>query len=221
MVLAFLFSMKKLFINARDLRPINQHFQKLLNALEPFKRIGLTSTIQFKHRVGEVKELLKSHEVVVMPTVLGCRVKPAAVDCTVVITTGRFHAIKVALTTKKPVFTLNPGGLTRLGEDVVNDFKKKQAIRVSRVLDSRVIGVLVTTKSGQNNESLAKKIINDLRSNGKEAYLFIADDLLPAQLNDFPVDAWVNTACPRIVEDDFDKPIVNWDEFKNHFLNTS
>ncbi|MBD3312681.1 hypothetical protein GF352_04485 [archaeon] len=221
MVLALLFSMKKLFINARDLRPINQHFEKLLNKLKPFKRIGLTSTIQFKHRVEEVEELLKKYEVLVIPTVLGCRVKPAAVDCTVIITTGRFHAIKVAMVTGKPVFILSPGGLTKLSEKLVNDFKKKQALRISRVIDSRVIGVLLSTKPGQSNELVAKEAVKELRSRGKDAYLFVAGDLSPSQLNDFPVDAWVNTACPRIVEDDFDKPIVNWDEFKNHFLNTS
>lgn len=217
----FSFLMKKLFIPASNLEPISQHFNELLSKLESFERVGLTSTVQFKHRVKEVKELLKAHEVIITPTVLGCNVQPLEVDCSVIIATGTFHAVKLGLVTGKPVFILNPGGVNQLNDELIRDFERKQSIRVAKVINSRIIGVLVSTKSGQSHEQLSKRVVKELRDDNKEAYLFVADELSPAQLNDFPVDAWINTACPRLVEDDFDKPIANWSEVKGHLLNSS
>lgn len=46
----------------------------------------------------------------------------------------------------------------------------------------------------------------------KKFYIFIADTIDYNQLNDFPfIEAWVNTACPRI-EEDF--RMVNIEKYK-------
>jgi len=203
--------MDKKYIPVSDLRGIDEFLPDLSKLVKPYERVVVTSTIQFKHRVREVADYL---EAIPSDIVLGCRVVIPDCDCVVIITTGEFHALKVALITGKPVFVLSPSGIKELDQKLINDFKKKQAIRVSKVLDAKVIGVLVSTKSGQSDERLGSEIVNTLRVKGREAYLFMANDLSPAQLNDFPVDAWVNTACPRIIEDEFDKPIVNWDELR-------
>ena len=208
--------MEKLFIPVKDLRSIDEFLPELNNLLKPYRKVAVTATIQFNHRVNEVVNALKGHEVVTAPPVLGCKALIPESDCTVIITTGVFHAVKVALTTLKPVFILSPNGVEKLDDKLINTFLKKQAVRISRVLDAKIIGVLVSTKSGQNHESLAHEIIKKLESSGREAYLFVANDLSPSQLNDFPVDAWINTACPRIAEDEFDKPIVNWNEVEKH-----
>jgi len=209
--------MDKLFIPVDDTRLVSQYFDELAVLLKSFNKITLTSTVQFNHRVSELKDFLsKNHEVITCPSVLGCRAVIPEADCTVVITTGVFHAIKVALTTGNPVFILGPGGVSRLDDKLIKDFKKKQSIRVSKVLDSKVIGVLVSTKPGQEHELLASKIVSKLEAKGKEAFMFVANELSPSQVNDFPVDAWINTACPRIVEDEFEKPIANWDEVNNY-----
>ena len=52
---------------------------------------------------------------------------------------------------------------------------------------------------------------------GKAAYLFAVREILPDVLVEFPsVDAYVNTACPRISLDDaskFKKPVLTVQEF--------
>jgi 2-(3-amino-3-carboxypropyl)histidine synthase len=205
--------MKKVFIPVSDLRPL-KGLGKAVRALRPYKRVALLSTVQFSHRLDEVKKILKGHDVLICPSILGCRALIPETNCVLVITTGVFHAVKAGLESGKPVFIIGPHGFRKLDDKVINDFKKKQSIRVSKVLDAKLIGVLVSTKPGQSNKKLAKRIVESLRDKGKEAYLFVAGEISPLQLNDFPVDAWINTACPRIVEDDFDKPMVNWDEIK-------
>jgi len=202
------------YVPVNDLTPL-KGVDELVVALKSFKRVALTSTIQFKHRITELREAI-GRDVIVCDTVLGCRALIPDVDCIVLIATGVFHAIKVALTTNKPVFIVSPEGFSKLDKGLIDDFKKKQSIRVSKVMDAKVIGVLVSTKLGQSNERLGERVVKVLQSKGRDACLFVANELSPSQLNDYPVDAWVNTACPRIVEDEFEKPIVNWGELKNH-----
>ena len=41
-----------------------------------------------------------------------------------------------------------------------------------------------------------------LEKNNKEAYLFLSDEINFSQLENFNfIQSWINTACPRIVED--------------------
>jgi len=208
--------MNKLFIPVSDDRPIDSFINELKNKLEPYRKIALTSTTQFKQRVDAVAASLTGHDVTRLPPVLGCSKLETDADCIVIITTGLFHALNLAVRNNKPVFVIGPEGINEVTQLMINDFLKKQSIRVSKVLEAKTIGVLVSTKSGQNHESLAEQIVTKLNSIGKEAYLFVANELSPSQLNDFPVKAWVNTACPRLVEDVFDQPIVNWDELEKH-----
>ncbi len=208
--------MDKLFIPVDDLRPIDVFIPELLVLVKSFNKVVVTSTVQFKHRVNDVVNALAGHEVIVAPSVLGCRALIPDSDCVVLIATGVFHAINIGLITSKPVFIIGPDGVSRLDDSLVSSLKKRRAVMIAKVLDAKVIGVLLSVKSGQSHESLAEDVVVKLNSLGKEAYLFVADNLSSSQLNDFPVDAWVNTACPRIVEDEFDKPIVNWSELVNY-----
>lgn len=201
--------MKKLFIPVKDESELDT--RGLVELVKGFSKIAVTSTTQFKHRVPEIAKLVRGFE---CPPVLGCSDFKTDAEAVIIITTGDFHAINIAVKTGKPVFILGPEGARRLDDKKIIDFKKKQAIRVSKVMDAKIIGVLVSTKQGQNKEQLGNKIVGELRSQGKQAYLFIANELSPLQLNDYPIDAWINTACPRLVEDEFDKPIINWDEQK-------
>lgn len=204
--------MKTLYIPVNDTRKLKT--KGLTEIVKNYNKILVTSTIQFKNKINQVTKSLKNHEVITLEPVLGCTKSFPESDATIIITTGEFHALNIAVKTKKPVFIISPDGIKELDKKLVSDFKKKQAIRVSKVLDAKVIGVLVSTKSGQENEKLGIKIVSELRSQGKEAYLFIANELSPLQLNDYPLDAWINTACPRIIEDEFEKPIINWDEIQ-------
>ena len=72
-------------------------------------------------------------------------------------------------------------------------------------------------KPGQKRFDDALRIKETIEKNGKTAYLFAIKEVLPEALMEFPtVDAYVNTACPRISLDaasKFPKPVLTVNEF--------
>ena len=49
-----------------------------------------------------------------------------------------------------------------------------------------------------------------LEKDGKKVFLFVGDLITDTELRNFShIQAWVNTACPRLMDDDFEKPIIN------------
>ena len=76
---------------------------------------------------------------------------------------------------------------------------------------SKNIGILVSTKTGQNRFKDAVNLKKKLKD--KDCYLFAADIIDLNQLENFPfIECWVNTACPRIADDR--TGIVNIDEIR-------
>src|SRR5437660_12784546 len=77
-------------------------------------------------------------------------------------------------------------------------------------------GIIISTKPGQSNPTIALNIQHQLEENGKKAVLLYADEIRPEKLLDFTdVDAFVDTACSRLALDDserFHKPIVTRDD---------
>jgi 2-(3-amino-3-carboxypropyl)histidine synthase len=213
--------MRVLYIPVKDLTPINKLLPSLIGLLKDFKSANITSTTQFSHRVNEVSDYLldRGFKTNQCKPVLGCEALLPNADCTILISSGLFHAINIGLVTAKPVVIIDllMGKVSMLDESLVKQYKKKQAIRVEKVLYADVIGILISKKSGQRKPVLAHKIKKTLESLGYKTILFVGDELNPNQLNDYPVDAWINTACPRLIEDNFEKPIVNWNEIKSYF----
>jgi 2-(3-amino-3-carboxypropyl)histidine synthase len=80
-----------------------------------------------------------------------------------------------------------------------------------------IFGVLVGLKIGQRHLDEALRIKELAEKNGKTAFLFAIREILPEALMEFPtVDAYVNTACPRISLDapsKFLKPVLTVNEF--------
>ena len=92
---------------------------------------------------------------------------------------------------------------------------KKKYARIANAEEARVYGILVSTKSGQCNEKLALETKKRLEQVGKKVYLFISNNINARALDNFPfIQAWINTACPRLVDDQilFKKTIVNASE---------
>ena len=66
-------------------------------------------------------------------------------------------------------------------------------------------------KVGQCRAEAADVIEEKLRNAGKTVYRLVADEITPAALIHCRVDAYVNTACPRIAMDDsvrYERPML-------------
>ena len=197
--------MKTLFIEAEYTNPIK--LGKNIAEKLPSK-LGLVSTIQFLGHLSSIKNQLKKNKVIIGGQILGCNVKVAEkitnkVDAFLYIGDGNFHPIAVAIKTKKPVFTFNPfnNSFKKIEKQDVENYEKRKKTALLKFLNADTVGILVSTKSGQyydikNLKQLERKYPK------KEFYTFIAETIDYNQLENFPfIQAWVNTACPRIEED--------------------
>jgi 2-(3-amino-3-carboxypropyl)histidine synthase len=71
-----------------------------------------------------------------------------------------------------------------------------------KFLNAEKIGILVSTKPGQEN---LKKALS-LKLKNKKSYLFLSNNIDIREFENFGINSWVNTACPRM---DFDSGVIN------------
>ena len=126
---------------------------------------------------------------------------------------SEFHAVGVALATGKPTYLLDP----YLEE--VRDMKEEAAIRrkrsilaVYKALDARVFGVVTGLKEGQKMLGRTRWISKRLEMNGREVVQLAMRDITPDRLAPYrDIEAFVQTACPRISIDGFtfDRPVLS------------
>jgi 2-(3-amino-3-carboxypropyl)histidine synthase len=214
--------MKILHISCYHNKSVLPVLEKYFSFLNDYCRIGLISTAQHLDQLAEVKDFLESKgkKVCVGGQVLGCNQGNALklekkVDAFLYIGSGLFHPTGISAKSEKPVVVLNPysGTLERLPAVEREHWLRRQKGRLARAIEAQVYGILVSTKSGQFNLKKAVEVRERLKSEGKKAFLFAGEELNPANLLPFKVDCWVNTACPRLVDDEFSKPVVNAEEF--------
>lgn len=220
-------SIPTLFVPARmEVEP----FETLEKALPELRESvwGLTATVQHVHCLDEVKEYLEEegvNSVIGEPgprskyrgQILGCdwgsgRSVAGKVDGFIYIGSGSFHPLGLFLATEKRVVSVNPvSGDYQVIEQEIGDFLRKRAVLLDKIESSESIGILVSTKKGQNRMRLAKDLAEDLMDSGYECFLLVMDELNPDILKDYRLDGFVNTACPRIPlsdEERYEEPIL-------------
>ncbi|HEY6585742.1 MAG TPA: diphthamide biosynthesis enzyme Dph2 [Candidatus Methanoperedens sp.] len=192
-------------------------------------KIGLITTVQHIHKLEEISGFLLEHgkkgimgkgdlRVSYPGQVLGCNFTAARVDCDeyLYIGSGIFHPLGVAIAPGKRVVAADPY-LNLAIEVSPEKFLRKRSGYIAKSMDAKIFGIIVSSKSGQNRIDLAKKLAQIAREHGKKAQIIIMDLVTPEQLLAFKVDAYVNTACPRITIDDserFHVPVLTPQEFE-------
>jgi len=195
-------------------------------------RIGVATVVQHLHTLPETTKLLEARGFKVqLPgrgpwahdsgQVLGCdyfglkRIE-SEVDSFLVIG-SYFHALGASLSVDKPTILADPYDQTarNLDQDRARIIRQRYAM-VEKARQANTFGIIVSTKPGQSNPTIAMNIQRQLEENGKKAVVLYADEVVPDKLLDFTdIDAFVDTACPRLALDDperFSKPIVTRDE---------
>jgi 2-(3-amino-3-carboxypropyl)histidine synthase len=177
------------------------------------KKIGVVTTIQYIDEMKKIADHLwkKGIKAMVAGQVLGCNSSSAEkikgkVDAFLYVGSGEFHPIGVALRTGKPVFVLHPESmkLSKVEQAEVDRINKRKKGMLAKFHSSKTIGVLLTTKEGQSGVQGGVKKVAELEKKfpDKRFYHFICDTLDYNQLLNFPfVECWVNTMCPRVMED--------------------
>ncbi len=206
--------------------PSKVSFIPLLEKIElGCKSLGLVASIQHVNSLNEVKDYLEARGVEVRigkgdgrvnypGQVLGCNFSTARsvkndVDCFLFLGSGIFHALGVAVSTKKRVYALDPysGSVEEVN---YGSFLRKRYGAVSSVMDAQRFGIIVSSKIGQRRMGLARELKRIIEESGRVGYLIMTDEIVPENMY-YEVDAYVNTACPRVTYDDysrFRKPVV-------------
>jgi 2-(3-amino-3-carboxypropyl)histidine synthase len=205
----------------------SRNSKDLLKKLSEFKRIGLFSTLQHLNLLNKIRFFLEENNKKIVLRddgfILGCtagkKVKEIdeEVDAFLCIGSGKFHPLEIALNTNKPVFILNPysDSISRISEKEKQKYLRKRKGALAKALQAETFGILISLKTGQFNFPQAKKIKRKLEKKGRKAFLFAGDEISPERLLGFKeIDVWINTACPRIVEDYFDKAVLNPEELE-------
>jgi 2-(3-amino-3-carboxypropyl)histidine synthase len=223
---------KTLYIEAKAKSNVKDAVRKALPLLKKWKKIGLVTTVQHVHALNEARqELLKTGKTVAIGDaghlkyagqVTGCDLSNAKavakeVDAFLFVGGGRFHPIGVALATGKPTVLADPYEKTASTvEGEVNKIFKQRWAQICLAREAEKFGVLVGLKSGQRKLEKAIRVKQKLEETGKQAILLALREITPEALLQFPdIEAFVNTACPRVSLDDaprFSRPIITFSE---------
>ena len=207
-----------------------------VDAAEPLlpKRIGLLTTTQFRGWLPQIKEHLEKagHEVRIgepdkrvayAGQLLGCDYHTAEVvkddvDGYLYIGTGEFHPLGVAFLTDKPIVIADPErGSARNLADLKDRILRQRWAAIARAHDAKIFGILVSKKIGQIRMEMAKDLKALAEKHDRQASIFLLDLVSPDMLEGYRVDAWVNTACPRIAIEDllqYKQPMLTPQEFE-------
>lgn len=221
-----------IYIEARAKINVKEAVKKAIPLLKHWSSIGLVTTVQHVHALNEAKELLlKAGKTVAIGDagqakyagqVTGCDYSNAKsilkeVDAFLFIGGGRFHAIGVALATAKPTIIADPyekRAYSIHGE--VQRILKQRWASISEAKKAERFGVLIGLKSGQKRVEEAMEAKEKLEKSGRKATLLALREVTPEALMQFPlIEAFVNTACPRVSLDDasrFPKPVLTFEE---------
>jgi len=216
------------FIEARSNADILPCIKIALPLLKSTK-IGLITTVQHIHKLVEVIRILDENGMEAITgkgdlrvdypgQVLGCNFTSVHIDCEeyLYIGSGIFHPLGVAIATGKKVVAADPY-MNRAQIVSPEKFLRKRSGYIAKAINGEIFGIIVSTKSGQNRIALANRLAGIAKEHAKQAHLIMMDLVTPDQLLAFKVDAYVNTACPRITIDDaerFHVPILTPQEFE-------
>ena len=193
---------------------------RAMGSLADFGTLGLVTTIQHVHQLGDVKAYLESKGKKVLigrpygfakheGQILGCDIGSSAsidskVDAHVYFGGGIFHPLGAVLHTTKPFIAIDPFiGAIELMDGYREKHRKRSRGKIAASLDARRFGILVSTKNGQHNMNLARLLKERIEGQGMDAAILVSNNVDFMSLENMrEFDAFVNTACPRIAVDD-------------------
>ncbi|MDA0877464.1 MAG: diphthamide biosynthesis enzyme Dph2 [archaeon] len=189
-------------------------------------KLGLVGSIQHLHLLPQFTERLEAAGFdVVVPMggarltfpgqVLGCNYSgdDDRIGHYLFLGSGDFHPIGLVLHTGKPLAMLDPytGDATEMSLQRIERILRQRFGLIVASQEAERFGILIGEKPGQMRRTLALRMKRLLEQHGKRGYLLALEHVGPELIDFYPVDAFVNTACPRIAIDDavkYAKPLI-------------
>jgi 2-(3-amino-3-carboxypropyl)histidine synthase len=222
-----------IYVEAKATVAVKKAVEKSLSLLQKYCCVGLATSVQHLHDLNRAKNVLtqagktvfigNSGHLIYPGQVTGCDYSNAqsiaeVVEAFLFIGGGMFHALGIALSTSKPTFIADPYDNRAFSiNDETQKILKQRWTSIQEAKNAKTFGILIGSKTGQKRLDQALNIKTMAEKCGKEACLLIAREITPETLLEFPsIDAFVNTACPRISlesQQKFSKPVLTFNEF--------
>ncbi|MGE5533127.1 MAG: diphthamide biosynthesis enzyme Dph2 [Bacillota bacterium] len=222
-----------MYVEARANISVEAAVVQAIPLLSGYARVGLTTSVQHLEAIRQAEQILTGAGKTVLVgntgqleyegQVIGCNYSNAKtlsdqVDAFVFIGGGIFHALGIALGTSKPTIIADPYDNRAYSvTDQAQRLLRQRFASIQEATKARTFGVLVGLKPGQKHLDSALRVKALAEKNGREAFVLAGREITPETLLEFPsIDAYVNTACPRISLDTpgkFQKPILTVNEF--------
>jgi len=201
---------KLLFIEARKKFDEDEIDFSKLDTLKA-KTISIAATVQYLNLVPIIKKYLESRNFKVIikkgafydAHVVGCN--PSAfdknADILLLLADGKFHAINNALIINKEIYVFNTREIEKVTFQEIEKIKIKKQALIKKFLLKDNIGLIVSTKIGQNFKQIEKIKIKIERLD-KKVFIFEADSINLSELENFPeIESWINTGCYGLAMD--------------------
>ena len=197
-------------------------------SLTGYRRVGLATFSQHLHELEPVKKRLeekgfqvmvgRGNNLMLKGQVFGCDFSTSfpirdQVDAFLLLGESEFHAVGLALATGKPTFMLDPymNEVTDMRE-AADERRKRAVLAVYKALDAKVFGVVTGLKEGQKMLGRSRWISKRLEMSGRKVIQLAMRDVTAERLAPHrEIEAFIQTACPRISIDGFtfDRPVLS------------
>ncbi|UCC92843.1 MAG: diphthamide biosynthesis enzyme Dph2 [Thermoplasmata archaeon] len=207
------------FLDAPSKLDIGPAVRNSLYKLGRGGRIGLLTTTQHRHAIRDARNILEhagyevrigegSNRLAFPGQVLGCDFSAAkavenSVDTILIVGGGSFHATGVAMATRRPVVIADvETGEARTVQEELDRTLRRRSATIAKAMDAETFGIIIEARPGQRRWALAQSLADDLHDSGRQAVLMVIRNISPERLVAIGLDAYVNTACPRLTIDD-------------------
>ncbi len=203
-------------------RPLDREkVKKAIEMLTKNRRACVFTNTNFSWFLDEIKDIegvIISGGSFRMPkkgVVLGCDTTACDVDAdiNIYIGDGYFHPLAVWINTRRPTYIVYPDGSV---EEFSAETLLKRRLSLIGITSGEKVGIIVSSKIGQNRTGLAHQLKKIAEEHGYKASIYISDYIDPSYLEGLDDDFYVYTGCPRVPIDDMDrykKPLLTPEEF--------
>lgn len=208
--------MKVLFIETKKkLNPKNKESLPSFAGLSNLPHeLFLAYSIQYKYLAELIKKELqaKGNKIMGFQQVLGCsKLKVKTGLAILLVGTGRFHALNLALQNSR-VFVFDEGNISEIAQKEIEELKKQKRIQLNKFVLANKLGILISTKPGQENSRKAEQLRERIKKKypEKQVYFFISNNINLAEFENFDIAFWINSACAGLINDS--KNLANIDD---------
>jgi 2-(3-amino-3-carboxypropyl)histidine synthase len=226
-------SIPTIYVEARATVTVDSAVEQSLELLKDYTTVGLATSVQHLQLLNQAKEILnRAGKTVVIGDsgqmgypgqVSGCNYSNAKsiadnVEVFLFVGGGMFHPLGIALSTSKLTIIADPydNRAYPISAEAQKVLKQRFA-SIQEAKNAKKFGIFVGLKLGQKHLDKALQLKELAEKKGKAAYLLAAKEINPETLLEFPsIDAYVNTACPRVsleATEKFGKPVLTVNEF--------